>query len=82
MTLIILLMVASLFGILNEVAIYELVKIGKDSTNSAWMGVSAIALTIYYSCFSVAHWLFAFEYYSIAKFMPLALKGILVTDET
>jgi len=81
MTLIILLMCASLFGIVNEVALYELVKLGIDSENTVWMAVSAVSLTIYNSCFSVAVWLFAFEYFSITRIMPLALKGIQISTK-
>ena len=30
---------------------------------------------IYNVCFNVSHWIFAFEYYSIARFMPYVFKG-------
>ena len=34
-----------------------------------------------YGCFNVAHWLFASEYYKIAKIMPYALEELPVPDE-
>ena len=44
-----------------------------------WPVISSVANTIYNACFGTAHWLLASEYFSIARIMPAALKGIQVT---
>ena len=47
-----------------------------------WGTVNSIAYATADSVFLTAHWLFAFEYFSIANSMPLALKGINMAEKT
>ena len=77
MAIIILLMMAATFSILNSVAIEEFDKVvSQDGDFMPWGSVIAFA-TFGGSCFyGVSSWLFAFEYFSIAKTMPLALNGL------
>jgi hypothetical protein len=40
-----------------------------------WISLSAISSFILLVCFNLSRWIFAFEYYSISRFMPYVLKG-------
>ena len=46
-----------------------------------WQIICAVLFPLSYGCFNVAHWLFASEYYKIAKIMPYALEELPVPDE-
>jgi len=41
----------------------------------------ALLFSIQNLCFSVAHWLFAQQYYEIAQIMPYALEELLVPQK-
>ena len=47
-----------------------------------WGAVDSFAYAISTCTFDTVHWLFAFEYFTIAKTMPLALRGIQLAAET
>jgi hypothetical protein len=47
----------------------------------SWPATICVSYIIFAISFGVAHWLFAFEYFSIAKLMPRALKGEMITEQ-
>lgn len=80
MLIISLLIAAALSGMLMQVANTMLVR--QDINDfSFWLALTSFTNFIFLGCFGGAHWLFAFEYFSIAKGMPLALKGIKIPEE-
>ena len=42
-----------------------------------WIWTQAITYIISDTCFTVSHWMFAFEYYSISRYMPFLLAKCL-----
>lgn len=46
-----------------------------------WIIIANAGMFLFISCFDVAHWLFAFEYFTIAKVMPLAKQGLTIPEE-
>lgn len=83
-TIIILLIVACVSSIVNSFSNSVLIRKDVNSETSGilfWATIQALADIGFEGCFGCAHWLFAFEYYSIAKIMPLALKGLEMSDE-
>ena len=80
MTLIILLIAACIFAIMLATSDFFVVRFGAgsapDTNIMIWVAINAVAYCGYGVTFNVAHWLFAFEYFSIAKTMPLVLKGV------
>lgn len=84
MILIILLIAASVSSMFNSLCVSVIV--GKDVKNKdggimTWATIQLFANVGFEACFGCAHWLLAFEYFSIAKLMPLALKGRTISDE-
>lgn len=78
MTLIILLMIAAAFAIVLAYANYQVILYGYSSPNaptniSFWVLLNVIVYCGYFVTFNIAHWRFAFEYYSIAESMPLVI---------
>ena len=72
-----LMMASSIFAILNWLSADEVNKVYRGGGDFvAWGRFNAFAYSLNQACFGVAHWLFAFEYFNIAKTMPLALKGV------
>lgn len=83
MTIIILLMIAATLSILNSVSIVEYEKVvSQDGDIMPWGSMIAFASFGGSCCYGVSSWLFAFEYFSIAKTMPLALKGLKLSAAT
>lgn len=69
-----LLLFACVTSILVAVGNFILVKGISDSV--FWISLEGVSSFVYEASFGSAHWLFAFEYFGIAKIMPLALQGM------
>lgn len=74
-----LLIAAAASAIVLMIANYQVVRYAdKTAPNESiflWIAIDSISYTCYFVPFNVAHWLFSFEYFSIAKIMPLVLKA-------
>jgi hypothetical protein len=86
MNLIVLLMIACVASAGLTTSNYAIVKgLQKDPPDKELLVPliisAAVCLFFFAACFDVAHWLFAFEYFTIAKLMPLAQKGLAIPQD-
>ena len=81
-TLTILLIISSVFRVLNLISSNRVDFIYFNGGGiMPWGTVNAISYNSTVCFFSLAHWLFAIEYYTIVEVMPLALKGLKLSPE-
>ena len=74
-----LLLFASIDDILLTVTNQQILKHSAapgDEHMEMWLVVNSFSYFAYQASFDIAQWLMAYEYFSIALAMPLALKGI------
>lgn len=78
--LIVLLMFSNLAEISGRVSSYEVYEEGWGSGTieytTIWIWISALSNAVRDSAFNVAHWMFAFEYYCISRYMPFIFMKI------
>ena len=72
--LLILLIVSNLCLLLSEWSFYEYKTRTFVGVPWFWISLSAISSFTLLVCFNISRWIFAFEYYSISRFMPYVLK--------
>jgi hypothetical protein len=68
----------------NLVNLWNIINVengGESKTITGWLWTEGIAATVQDSMFGVAHWYFAFEYYLIAKTLPMTFKGVKLPEE-
>ena len=83
MKIIVLLMLATTFTAVYAVCNFWVIKdYASDTLQTGLLVSQSFAYAMFDSFYSTAHWLFAFEYFSIGKVIPLALKGIKLSAET
>ena len=81
--LIILLIISSITRVLNVTSSDEVNRhYLHDKNYMPWGTVNSFSYAISTGTFDTAHWLFSFEYFTIAKTMPLALRGIKLAAAT
>lgn len=51
-----------------------------DYSMLPWFSLLAVSTIGRDICFNISHWIFAFEYFSIARFMPYVIKGELYPE--
>lgn len=71
-------MASNICLIVNRLSFYEFVldvKGANDNFPIFWILMIVINGFIQVACFNVSHWMFAFLYYKISRFMPYVLKG-------
>ena len=72
--LIVLLMLSSVAVISGSISNYEEFEAAQLATNTTfWLWMSGLSYAVHDASFNVAHWMFAFEYYSISRYMPYLL---------
>jgi hypothetical protein len=74
-TLLVLLLLSNLSIFPYMGSFYELITKSFSNVPWFWITLDSFCGFTLLACFNAAHWIFAFEYYSIARFMPFVLKG-------
>ena len=73
--LLILLILSNVALILNYLSYYWWFQTDFSNRAIVWISLLSISGFLLIACFNLSYWMFAFEYYSIARFMPFVLKG-------
>ena len=52
-----------------------------ENSNTMLIIFMAVSYTIYYTCFNVAHWLFAYEYFNLVRTIPYVFANKKIPQE-
>ena len=52
-----------------------------NTSNNAWLAVCSFSLAISWGLSNMAHWSFAYEYYSMVRIIPFVLDDIPLPDK-
>ena len=73
--LLVLLLLSNISQFFKSWSFYQLITGVFNNVPYFWLALLSISGFITAACFNIAHWIFAYEYYSISHFMPFVLKG-------
>jgi hypothetical protein len=75
--LIVLLIFSNMAAISATSANYEFTQHDQTTKDvNLWIYIQSVSSAIRDTCFNVSHWMFAFEYYSISRYMPFLLMKL------